>query len=60
MRPSFIGSSPFQEESFSDYTTGNPHFPEDFREGNPELLELLLFLNYKIQLEETRFAELRR
>jgi hypothetical protein len=29
MRPSFIGSSPFQEEPFENYTIGLLHFPED-------------------------------
>jgi hypothetical protein len=49
MMPSFIGSSPFQEESFTDYTIGCLHFPEDSG-GTEDLgkLEFFFLLGYKI------------
>jgi hypothetical protein len=50
MRPSFIGSSPFQEESFMDYTIGRLHFPVDsgIREDFGKI-ELFFFLSYKVK-----------
>jgi hypothetical protein len=52
MRPSFIGSSPFQEESSENYTIGRLHFPEDSDvETGLEKLEFLFFLDYKVHLE---------
>jgi PilZ domain len=51
MRPSFIGSSPFQEESFTNYTIARLHFPVDSG-GTEDLecLEFFFFLGYKVLL----------
>jgi hypothetical protein len=55
MRPSFIGSSPFQEESCANYTIGRLHFPEDSGvKAGLEKLEFLFFLDYKVHLEGKR------
>jgi hypothetical protein len=52
MRPSFIGSSPFQEESFTDYTIGRLYFPVDSgRRKDFGEVEIFFFLGYKLYQE---------